>query len=216
MGLDKMAHGSMNAEALGIRASIMRCRDCGLSSIASRPIPWAGDIPNTIAVLGEAPDEEADQTGVPLCGTKSAVFREVFDKVAGDDVARDFTYLNAVSCYGKRTPHISEVDACKSNRDRQLTLIAPRYLLVLGGVTLASFYPKSRMGDTRGQWWKETKWRGLDDDPPYTWCFATWGPDAVLRSGLESDIGRQFVSDVRKWWFYVSTNMKVEPKVRDA
>lgn len=202
----------MDAKALAVRGQIIGCRSCGLSTIARRPIPWSGSQPNAVAVIGEAPGAQEDEAGVPFCGPSGSLLRATINLVAGDDVASGFSYLNAVSCYPRRTPHISEVEKCKVNRDAQLELIEPRYLLVVGGVALQSFYPKSRMGESHGKWWKWELEARKEYDRPFVWCYGIWHPSAVMRSGgLKSRIGLEFKQDLTMWWMFVSRDMKVTP-----
>lgn len=165
-----------------VRGSIISCQRCSLHSSCLRPVPFSGPNPNVFCILGEAPGSEEDAHGEPFVGPSGRLLRSTLGEYASTP-----SYLNAVCCYPARTPTKREIDACHSNLDDQLKALCPLYLMACGGVALSSLGITHRMGDAQGRWF----WH--DDG---TWVLANWHPSAVLRSGLETKIGREFSANV--------------------
>src|SRR5437879_6356469 len=165
-----------------VRRSVTNCTSCGLYRDCRSPVPFSGPSPARIAVVGEAPGEKEDQECRPFVGPSGQLAHAWVAKLGlSDEVA----WVNVVSCYPHRTPTRQEVDACRGNLERQLGLLAPTYLLLLGGVAVSSWWPKILMGEIRGLWWR-AKLRGMDSPP---WALSTWHPAAVLRNRhLQRDV----------------------------
>lgn len=180
---------------VAVKKQILGCQRCGLRQLCTAPVPFSGANPSPIVVLGEAPGKDEDATGRPFVGAAGTLLRtSINTTMASEDFADTLAYTNVVCCYPRRTPHQSEVVQCNDNLIAQLRCLQPWYVLVVGGVAISAFWPKIRIGDMRGRWWKE---EGLREDGKVTWLFATWHPAAVLRSGgLTSNIGKEFSDDL--------------------
>ena len=189
------------ATRVKVRAQVLGCSRCGLRSNCTKPVPFSGRNPSPIVIVGEAPGAEEDSVGRPFVGPSGRLLRRTLDSAMDDNLttangpfSASVAYLNVVSCYPHRTPHSSEVEECKDNLSAQLKALTPWYGLVVGGIAVSSWWPKIRIGDLRGRWWKENGYR---EDEKYTWFLATWHPSAVLRSGgLNSRLGKEFQADL--------------------
>lgn len=93
----------------------------------------------------------------------------------------DASFVNAVSCYPKRTPTNREVVACADNLAHQLLTIQPDYALVVGGVALGAMGVTGRITDWRGNWFHLPAIAGSAET---TMAMATWHPSAVLRNNV--------------------------------
>lgn len=164
-----------------IRESVRGCTSCGLHTSCTRPVPFSGPSPSRVVVVGEAPGEREDVEGRPFVGPSGTLARAWIDKLQVGDIA----WVNVVSCYPHRTPTRQEVNACRGNLERQLSHLRPTYALLLGGVAVSSWWPRVRMGEIRGLWWRANV-RGMDEA---LWALATWHPAAVLRNRhLQRDV----------------------------
>lgn len=197
-------------QRVATRVQILSCVRCGLRQGCTRPVPFSGDNPSPIVVVGEAPGKEEDLRGRPFVGPSGTFLRQRLDEAMGVEGWNEgLGFVNVVSCYPGRTPTSEEVRACGENLTSQLRMFEPWYVLVLGGVAVGAFWPRLRVGEVRGRWWCQD---GLGEDlggsegtGRRVWCFATAHPSAVLRSGGQtSQIGRVFVEDLRNWAKVVS------------
>lgn len=142
---------------------------------------FSGPAPSHIAVVGEAPGKTENEMGKPFVGPSGAKARDWLS-LSGVD-PEDVAWLNVVSCFPNRTPTKEEVRVCRGNLDAQLDLIAPEYILVLGGVAVSSWWPQQRIGELRGLWWSAKYGEGRK-----ALALATWHPAATLRNpSLETE-----------------------------
>lgn len=171
-------------------------------------MPLRGPSPARIAVVGEAPGKEEDESGRPFVGPSGRLAQELLSQ-AGID-AEEVAWMNVVSCWPGRTPTSREVEACRGNLDAQLGLVEPDYILILGGVAVGAWWPGLRMGEVRGLWWRipiVTSSTRKD-----AWALATWHPSAILRSGGErSTRGQEAANDL--YSFRLCSDEEVEPWV---
>lgn len=178
------------AARVQVRSQVLSCSRCGLRGGCVRPVPFSGDNPSPIVVVGEAPGEQEDREGRPFVGPAGRFLRAELDRVMEQAGWNESVgYANAVSCYPARTPTAEEVVACRENLTTQLRLFMPRYVLVCGGVALSAFWPRLRVGEMAGRWWSE---EGLRSEGR-SWCMCIIHPSAVLRAGgSTAKIGREF------------------------
>lgn len=166
-----------------VRDAVKGCRSCGLYAGCSGPVPWVGATPSGLVVIGEAPGEEEDERGEPFVG-KSGQYLKLIMEECGLRPG-EFSFVNVVSCYPKRTPTKEEVALCKENLTAQLALLQPAYCLVLGGVALGAWWPTLRITEARGVWWRLAGERLMNP----AMALATWHPAAVLRRpSLEKEL----------------------------
>src|SRR5205823_6842622 len=100
----------------------------------------------------------------------------------------NIAWANVVSCFPHGTPSRTHVSACAPNLQAQLSVLEPRYLLILGGVALSAWQPDVKIGEARGHWWVAQG--GVDVYPEgIVWALATYHPAAVLRDrGKQRDV----------------------------
>lgn len=196
-------------QRIQVRGQVLGCAKCGLRASCRAPVPFSGDNPSPIVVMGEAPGKEEDADGRPFVGPAGRFLRVALDGAMGKDGwNKECAYVNAVSCYPARTPTAEEVVACKDNLVSQLRLMEPWYVLALGGVAISAFWPKVRIGDMRGRWWVEDGLGGIvvgSETRRRVWFYATFHPSAVMRAGgSTSKIGKVFVEDLERWAAVIS------------
>jgi len=113
------------------------CRRCTLCYSRSRVVIDRGNPKAPILIVSERPGENEDRTGKPFMGRAG----ELLDKMlrAIDlDPDRDVLITNVVRCKPEvdRSPSKDEVDACFPFLEKQIELVRPRVILVLGAVAL--------------------------------------------------------------------------------
>lgn len=105
-----------------------------------------------VAVIGEAPGENEDNEGVPFIGKTGMKLRYYMKEFAGIKLGRDAVVLNTVSCRPpkNRNPEQDEIDACSNWLRRNLQLIQPKFILLVGRFAAEEFL-HSYAADIRGK-----------------------------------------------------------------
>lgn len=122
-----------------LRDSIAACRACGLCAERQQAVPGVGDENADWLFIGEGPGAEEDARGEPFVGQAGKLLDAMLaaiDLQRGDDV-----YIaNAVKCRppGNRTPEAAEMASCLPYLQRQIALIKPRLLVLLGRAAVSS------------------------------------------------------------------------------
>lgn len=116
-----------------LRQTIATCRACGLCAGRKQAVPGVGDENASWLFVGEGPGAEEDARGEPFVGAAGKLLDAM---LAAIDLRRgnDVYIANAVKCRppGNRTPEAAEMAACWPYLKRQINLIRPRVIVLLG------------------------------------------------------------------------------------
>ncbi|HZX32386.1 MAG TPA: uracil-DNA glycosylase [Rhodocyclaceae bacterium] len=117
----------------GLRESTANCRACGLCEQRKQAVLGVGDVEADWLFIGEGPGAEEDIQGEPFVGQAGKLLDNM---LAAIDLKRGANaYIaNAVKCRppGNRTPSAEEMAACRPYLERQIELIKPRVIVLLG------------------------------------------------------------------------------------
>lgn len=120
-----------------LRESIGECRACGLCAERKQVVPGVGDERAGWLFIGEGPGAEEDLRGEPFVGPAGKLLDSM---LAAIDLDRHVgVYItNAVKCRppGNRTPEAAEMSACAPYLKRQIALIQPKLIVLLGRVAV--------------------------------------------------------------------------------
>ena len=120
-----------------LRQSILDCRACGLCVERKQAVPGVGDASADWLFIGEGPGAEEDARGEPFVGQAGKLLDAM---LAAIDLERTTgVYIaNAVKCRppGNRNPEAAELAACRPYLDRQIELIRPKLIVLLGRVAV--------------------------------------------------------------------------------
>jgi DNA polymerase len=111
-----------------------------------------------ICFIGEAPGKDEDDQGLPFVGAAGQLLNRI---IVACGLKREEVYIcNILKCRppNNRTPLASEAANCRSYLERQLELVAPKYIVALGGtaaqnllgVTMSMAKLRGRFHDYRG------------------------------------------------------------------
>ncbi len=136
----------------GLEAAVAGCRRCGLWEGRTQTVFGVGARDADWMVVGEAPGAEEDRQGEPFVGAAGQLLNQMLRAVG---LARERVFIaNTLKCRppGNRDPHADELAACRPYLERQIELVRPRLLLVVGRIAaqtlLVSDLPIGRL---RGQ-----------------------------------------------------------------
>ena len=130
-----------------------------------------------LLVIGEAPGRDEDLEGRPSAGTEGLLLDRMLAAIGLDASTSHITNIVYWRPPGNRTPSPQEARVCRPFLDRQIQLVAPRVILLLGG-TAAKFMLDVPDGilKLRG------KWRELEVAGTPIRTMATLPPSYLLKT----------------------------------
>lgn len=135
-----------------ISKQIHNCTLCPLHETRTTAVPGEGPGNAAIMFIGEAPGRQEDLTGRPFVGSAGKVLNR---NLARAGIARSDVFVtNVVKCRpaGNRVPEPQEVQTCVGTYlERQIELIKPRVLCLLGGVAARALLGAERVSAARGK-----------------------------------------------------------------
>lgn len=135
----------------------------------------------SIAIVGEAPGRDEDLRGEPFVGKSGELLENILIECGwkrGDDVA----IINVLKCrpQNNRNPHENEMKACRAFLDRQLSLLGPKIVILLGRFATSSLLnTQASIGSLRG------KEHSIEINGRSVPAFVTYHPSYLLRSPTE-------------------------------
>ena len=155
------------------------CHQCVLAKTRNKVVFGKGSKNSNILIIGEAPGKEEDLTAEPFVGRAGKLLTEILLSIK---LTRDDVYItNTVKCRppNNRTPEQAEIDACKAYLIRQIQLVQPKILLLLGTPSLKTILEESlTITKVRGTWYKATV--NYMDEPLY--IMPLFHPSYLLRN----------------------------------
>lgn len=134
---------------LEVVEQMLMCDKCELVNQCHSPVAFFGPAPCDIAVVGEAPGEQEDEQGRPFVGPAGQLIRKHLQEVEIDP--DEVAWVNTVSCFPHGTPELAHVTACADNKNAQLDLIKPTFILLLGRTALFAQEPNTDAKYIRGR-----------------------------------------------------------------
>lgn len=137
-----------------LRSLADACRVCPMGSTRQHMVFAEEGREARFVIVGEAPGGEEDFQGIPFVG-KSGQLLTAMLNVLGIERRKDVTILNVLKCRppGNRNPKPDEVAACSVFLRRQLEILQPDVLFLMGRFAVTSLLnlpPESSIGRTRG------------------------------------------------------------------
>ena len=161
-----------------LNATILGCRDCALCERREQAVPGVGDVEADWLFIGEGPGAEEDERGEPFVGQAGRLLDAMLTSI---DLRRgEGVYIaNAVKCRptNNRTPEAAELAACRPYLVRQIALLRPRLIVLLGRVAVQSLLGEdASLASLRG---KALRYRENGLDIP---VLVTYHPAYLLRN----------------------------------
>ncbi len=117
------------------------CTKCGLHATRTQAVPGVGPCPADIMIVGEAPGFNEDRQGEPFVGAAGKLLDTLLARIG---LSRGDVYItNVLKCRPpqNRDPMPNEAEACSPYLVRQLALIRPKVVLILGRHALERLLP---------------------------------------------------------------------------
>ena len=170
-----------------IKQNVIDCTKCELCKTRTNSVPGKGNFQSDVIFVGEAPGRNEDKHGEPFVG---AAGKKLSAALEGAGISREEVYItNVVKCRppNNRVPNTTERDTCKEYLKKEISIIKPKIICVLGNTAFNSVLGGSEITKFRGK-------LALKDNQLY---FITIHPAATiynqeLISTLNSDIVKLF------------------------
>ena len=161
---------------------VHECTRCTLSRKRTNAVPGEGSLDADVMFVGEAPGYYEDRDGRPFVGRAGQLLDELLASIG---LRREEVYIaNLLKCrpLNNRDPLPGEIEACRPYLDRQIEMIAPKVVVMLGKYSFNQFFPGESIGRARG---KPMSWNGVTAYPMYHPAAALHNPR--LRPVIEDD-----------------------------
>ncbi len=124
-----------------LHAEVRACTRCGLHATRTQAVPGVGPCPADVMIVGEAPGFNEDRQGEPFVGAAGQLLDTMLARIG---LRRSDVYItNVLKCRPpqNRDPMPSEAEACSPYLRRQMELIRPKVVLILGRHALERLLP---------------------------------------------------------------------------
>lgn len=123
-----------------IDREIESCMECKRGK-SGKAVPGEGDPEAKIAFIGEAPGVEEAKTGRPFVGRSGKYLTQLLSSIG---IKRDNVYITSPVKYfpGRRAPNPQEIEHGKTHLLKQLAVIKPGLIVLLGNVAIRTLLGK--------------------------------------------------------------------------
>jgi len=161
------------------------CQRCRLGKQGRKQIVFGTGDPNAeLMFIGEGPGADEDEQGLPFVGRAGQLLNNMITAMG---LKREQVYIaNIVKCRppGNRTPERDECDTCSPFLMRQIRVVRPKVIVVLGATAAKNLLGMNdSMASLRGRFYDFSPKRALSDtDEPFDCKLAvTYHPAFLLR-----------------------------------
>jgi uracil-DNA glycosylase family 4 len=173
-------HRSAIGEAMTLEAletMVAAFDGCGLKRTAKNLCFARGSTTARLMLIGEAPGRDEDLQGKPFVGRAGQLLDRMLAAIGLDEGSIYITNTVYWRPPGNRTPTPEEIEACAPFLARQIELLAPQVLVLLGGAAT-----KSLLGVSEGIMRLRGKWLSYEVGGQSVATFATLHPAYLLRN----------------------------------
>jgi DNA polymerase len=182
-----------------LQAAMASFTGCALRDTATQLVFADGAADAGLMIIGEAPGAEEDRAGKPFVGPAGQLLDRMLGSIGLD--RRQARIANVVPWRppGNRTPTEAEIALCLPFLHRQIALIRPRGLLLLGAVAAKALLapPERDLGISRLRGtWRQINIEGLDSAVP---ALPSFHPAYLLRMPTAKAQAWRDLLALREW-----------------
>ena len=158
-----------------LNASTQKCRKCPLSGTRNSVVFGEGSPTADLMFIGEGPGYDEDQQGRPFVGKAGELLTKMINAM---QFTRAEVYIaNIVKCRPpqNRNPLPEEAEVCLPYLRRQIELINPKVIVILGAVPLKFLLNKTGIMRLRGNW---DSYNGIKVMPTFHPAYLLRNPNA--------------------------------------
>ncbi len=180
---------SEESSSASLEEQILSCQMCLLWKGRKNAVPGEGNLEAELMFVGEAPGRDEDIQGRPFVGRAGQLLTKIIEAM---HFKREEVYItNVVKCRPpeNRTPHVEEVETCKTYLLSQIEMIQPRVIVSLGKVA-SDFFIRSHLG--------MTAMRGNFSDYGKIRVMPTFHPSYLIRNEPNKLLKKKVWEDMQK------------------
>ncbi len=167
---------------------IKGCKKCPLHETRTNAVPGEGPVDAKVMFVGEAPGAKEDETGRPFVGRSGQILIKLIE---GIGLSRKEVFITSILKSRppkNRTPKRAEKEACLPYLEKQIELINPKVIVLLGGVAISTLIGP----------WKLSEAHGCFYDGNGRTYFMTYHPAAALRFPKFKDVMKRDFNILKK------------------
>ena len=168
-------------ELIQLHNTIRKCTLCELHKTRTKAVPGEGSPNAKLFFVRDAPGAREDETGRPFVGRSGKLLTTMIEEIG---LSREDVFISSIiKCRppNNRVPYQSEREMCRPYIEKQIELINPRVIVLLGGTAIASMVGP----------WKVTESHGTYFEAQGRTYFMTFHPAAALRSTGVKELMRE-------------------------
>ena len=134
-----------------IRNEVKDCTLCRLCEDRKNAVPGEGSSLTKLMFIGEAPGRNEDEQGKPFVGVAGKILTEALSEAG---LPRERVFItNLVKCRppNNRVPTDEERDSCRPYLNRQIKLICPKIICILGRTAYQALLKGRSITSDRGK-----------------------------------------------------------------
>jgi len=136
-----------------LHANIAAFEGCSLKKSATNTVIFRGNPDSKIMLIGEAPGRDEDLQGKPFVGAAGRLLDSMLSWAGLPPTEVFITNLLFWRPPGNRTPEAREIALCLPFIERQIALLQPEYLLLIGNVSTKTLLARQEgITRLRGRW----------------------------------------------------------------
>jgi len=151
-----VSDADVSAELKAIAQTVVACKKCALHAKRRQAVPGQGNIHPDILFIGEGPGEDEDKQGLAFIGRAGQLLTRLITRMG---YTRDEVFIaNIVKCRppNNRKPLPEEMNMCRPYLERQISVLKPKVIVLLGASAFEGLIPPDSSGRTiskvRGKW----------------------------------------------------------------
>ena len=126
---------------------------CSLKLTANKTVFGYGNSHAKLLLIGEAPGADEDRSGIPFVGRSGQLLEKMLNSVG---IQREECFITNVLPWrppGNRTPTEGEIAVCLPFLKRQIDLVSPEIIMILGGSAANALLDNAEpISKLRGKW----------------------------------------------------------------
>jgi DNA polymerase len=134
-----------------IKKQVTQCTKCELSETRNNSVPGKGNFKSDVIFVGEAPGKNEDMKGEPFIGIAGKKLSIALENAG---ITRDDVYItNIVKCRPpkNRVPTTNERDTCQNYLKKEIEIIKPKIICILGNTAFNSLLDGKEIIKFRGK-----------------------------------------------------------------
>jgi uracil-DNA glycosylase family 4 len=173
------------------------CRKCALADGRTTIVIDRGNPASKLMLVGEGPGAQEDQTGKAFVGRAGKLLDEIMATV-NLDTERDMLIVNVVKCRppDNRTPHPTEAASCLPYLQKQIGLVGPACILLLGATAAKHLFTQRKfasMEEEVGKFFESPEYPGIR-------FMLLYHPAFLLRDPRKKKDMWSHMKTFHEWW----------------